>query len=347
VEAAFRHNLVGDFVYYLSNHYEQLLLPYAQEAFMATMRVVNIYEFGGSEVLRLESAFIPTPAEGEVLVKVHATSINPVDVKTRAGSAFAGKYKDQLPVVLGWDVSGVVEAVGTSVTEFKVGDELYGMPLFPDLAKTYADYLVAPANQLARKPQNLPHAEAAALPLVGLTAHQGLEAMNLQVGETLLVHAAAGGVGHVVVQLAKARGAKVICTASAKNLEFLKNLGADEVVDYTQTPFEQVVKKVNAVFDCVGGEVQARSFSVLRSGGRLVSILGKPSEELADKHGVKTFQILVKPDKAGLEHLTQLIEAGRVKPVVQEVFVLEDIAKAHDLVATGHVRGKVVVSLSS
>jgi NADPH:quinone reductase-like Zn-dependent oxidoreductase len=313
---------------------------------MADMRVVNIYEFGGSDVLRLETSPIPTPGEGEVLVKVHATSINPIDVKTREGSGLAGMYKDQLPVILGWDVSGVVEGVGANVKDFKTGDEVYGMPMFPALAKTYAEYMVAPVNQLARKPKNLSHNEAGAVPLVALTAHQGLEVMNLQAGETLLVHAAAGGVGHMVVQLAKARGAKVIGTASAKNHEFLKSIGVDEVIDYTKTPFEQAVKNVDAVFDCVGGEVQTRSFAVLRSGGRLVSITGKPSEELVKKYNVVPFQHLVKPDKAGLEHLTVLIEAGKVKPVVSAVFPLADIAKAHDLVATSRVRGKVVVQVA-
>jgi NADPH:quinone reductase-like Zn-dependent oxidoreductase len=314
---------------------------------MSSMRVVSIHEFGGSDVLRLESAPIPTPGEGEVLVKVHATSINPIDVKTREGSGLAGMYKDQLPVILGWDVSGVAESVGAGVTDLKEGDEVYGMPAFPALAKTYAEYVVALANQLARKPKNLSHTEAGALPLVALTAHQGLEAMNLQAGETLLVHAAAGGVGHMVVQLAKARGAKVIGTASAKNQDFLKNLGVDEIIDYMTTPFESVVKNVDAVFDCVGGEVQTRSFAVLRSGGRLVSITGKPLEELVKKHNVLPFQQLVKPGRAGLETLTQLIEAGKVKPFVSQTFGLSDVAKAHDLVGTGHVRGKVVVQVAS
>jgi NADPH:quinone reductase-like Zn-dependent oxidoreductase len=314
---------------------------------MANMRVVTIHGFGGSDVLRLEQAPIPTPGEGEVLVKVHATSINPIDVKTREGSGLAGMYKDQLPAVLGWDVSGVIESVGTAVTDFRAGDEVYGMPVFPVLAKTYAEYIVAPANQLARKPKNLSHNEAGAIPLVALTAHQGLEAMNLRAGETLLVHAAAGGVGHMVVQLAKARGAKIIGTASAKNHEFLKSLGVDEVIDYNQTPFETVIKNVDAVFDCVGGDVQTRSFAVLRSGGRLVSITGKPNEELVKKHNVAPFQQLVKPGRAGLETFTSLVEAGKVKPVVSATFPLPEIAKAHDLVATGHVRGKVVVQVAS
>lgn len=314
---------------------------------MANMRVVNIHGFGGSDVLKLVSAPIPTSGEGEVLVRVHATSINPIDVSTRAGSGLSRMYQDQLPVILGWDVSGVVESVGANVTDFKPGDEVYGMPLFPALAKTYAEYMVAPAKELARKPKNISHTEAAAMPLVALTAHQGLEAMNLQAGETLLVHAAAGGVGHIIVQLAKALGANVIGTASAKNHEFLKSLGADRVIDYTQTPFEQVVKNVDAVFVCAGGEVLTRSFAVLRPKGRLVSIVGKPSEDLAQRYQVQAFQILVKPDKAGLETIATLVEAGKVKPAVNAVFPLADIAKAHDLVATGHVRGKVVVQVAS
>lgn len=311
---------------------------------MANMRVVNLYDFGGSDALKLESAPRPQPKEGEILVRVHATSINPVDWKTRAGRGVAGK-DTTFPILLGWDVSGVVEAVGKDVAEFKVGDEVYGMPLFPKLAKTYADYLVAPASELAKKPTNISHSEAAALPLVALTAYQGLETIGLKAGETILVHAAAGGVGHIVVQLAKARGVKVIGTASARNHEFLKDLGVDEVVDYTQTPFENVVKNIDAVFDCVGGDMLPRSFAVLRSGGRLLTIAGQPSEELAREHGIQAYRVLVKPDKAGLEFIARLVEAGQVKPVVQEEFMLEDIAKAHDLVASGHVRGKVVVRL--
>jgi NADPH:quinone reductase-like Zn-dependent oxidoreductase len=308
------------------------------------MRVVQIHSFGPSDVLKLESAPTPQPGEGEVLVRVHATSINPVDVKTRAGSGLSGMYKDLLPVILGWDVSGVIEAVGASVTEFKIGDEVYGMPLFPALAKTYAEYMVAPASQLAKKSASLSHNEAAALPLVALTAHQALGTINLKAGESILIHAAAGGVGHVAVQLAKARGANVIGTASSRNHDFVKSLGADEVIDYTKVPFETVVKDVAAVFDCVGGEVLPRSYGVLRAGGRLVTIAGQPSEDLAKQHNIQVYRVLVKPDKSGLESLTSLVEAGRLKPTVSATFPLEDIAKAHDEVASGHVRGKVVVT---
>jgi NADPH:quinone reductase-like Zn-dependent oxidoreductase len=310
---------------------------------MANMRAAVIHEFGNSDVLRLESVSVPQPSEGQILVRVHATSINPVDWKSRAGRGVAGSQP--FPIILGWDVSGVVESLGANVTDFKVGDEVYGMPLFPGLAKTYADYMVAPASELAKKPANISHSEAAALPLVALTAYQGLEVINLTAGEKMLVHAAAGGVGHVAVQLAKARGAKVIGTASARNHDFLKSLGVDETIDYTETPFESVVKNVAAVFDCVGGEVLPRSFSVLRSGGRLVTIAGQPPEDLAKKHGVQAFRILVKPDRAGLEVIKSLVEKGQVKPVVTAESPLEDIAKAHDLVAEGHVRGKVVVRL--
>jgi NADPH:quinone reductase-like Zn-dependent oxidoreductase len=312
---------------------------------MATMRAVMIHDFGESHVLKLESVPAPQPSEGQVLVRVHATSINPVDVGTRAGKGLAGMYKNQLPVVLGWDVSGVVESVGANVTAFKPGDEVYGMPLFPALAKAYADYMVAPASELAKRPANLTHSEAAALPLVALTAHQAFETINLKAGEMVLIHAAAGGVGHIAVQLAKARGANVIGTASSRNHEFLKNLGADEAIDYTQTPFETVVKNVDAVFDCVGGEVLPRSYGVIREGGKLVTIAGQPSEELAKQNGIQAYRVLVKPDKEGLESTARLVEKGQVKPVIQEEFSLEDIAKAHDLVAGRHVRGKVVVRL--
>jgi NADPH:quinone reductase-like Zn-dependent oxidoreductase len=308
------------------------------------MRVVQIHSFGDSSVLKLESAPVPEPKEGEVLVRVHATSINPIDVKTREGGGLSGMYKDLLPVILGWDVSGVVEMVGASVTGFKAGDEVYGMPLFPALAKTYAEYMVAPASELAKKPQNLSHSEAAALPLVALTAHQALETIALKAGETILIHAAAGGVGHVAVQLAKARGANVIGTASGRNHDFVKSLGADEVIDYTNVPFEAVVKNVDALFDCVGGEVLQRSYGVLRVGGRLVTIVGQPSEELAKQHDIQAHRILVKPDKAGLEFIAHLVEEGKLKPTVSATSPLEETAKAHDEVATGHVRGKVVVT---
>jgi NADPH:quinone reductase-like Zn-dependent oxidoreductase len=314
-----------------------------------TMRAIVQDGPGGPEVLHETTIDRPVPLPTEVLVRVHATSVNPVDWKTRGGTGMAARFDDGGPFVLGWDVSGVVEEVGFGVTRFRAGDEVYGMPRFPHPARAYAEFLTAPSRHLARKPAGLDHTRAAAVPLVGLTAWQALvETAELRAGQRVLVHAAAGGVGHVAVQIAKARGAYVIGTASAAKHEFLRDLGADELIDYRTTDFAEVVRDVDVVLDLVGGEYSVRSLPTLRRGGRLVTIPSSAAEaatRAAAAAGVAATGMLVEPDHAGLEQLTALIEAGRLRAEVETVLPLEKAAEAHRLGEAGRTRGKIVLDV--
>lgn len=305
------------------------------------MRAIVQDGFGGPEVLHVAKIDRPEPLPTEVLVRVHATSVNPVDWKTRSGKGASGQFDDGGPFVLGWDVSGVVEQVGGGVNRFRVGDEVYGMPRFPHPGRTYAEYVTAPSRHLARKPANLDHEHAAAVPLVALTAWQALvETARVEAGQRVLVHAAAGGVGHVAVQIAKARGAYVLGTASAGKHEFLRELGVDEPIDYRTTDFAAAVRDVDVVLDLVGGDYAARSVPTLRPGGLLVTIPAPVADLPA---GVRSTWVLVEPDHAGLEQVTALVEAGRLRVEVDSVLPLEQAAEAHRLGELGRTRGKIVL----
>jgi NADPH:quinone reductase-like Zn-dependent oxidoreductase len=312
------------------------------------MKAISQESLGGPEVLVLVDVEKPAPLPTEVLVKVHAAGVNPVDWKTRAGGGMAGVLGAP-PFILGWDVSGVVEEVGFGVTTFKPGDEVYGMPWFPRAASAYAEYVTAPSRHFARKPTNLGHVEAAALPLAVLTAWQALvDTAGVQAGQRVLVHAAAGGVGHLAVQIAKAKGAYVIATASAAKHAFLRELGADEVVDYTTTAFEDVVSDVDVVLDLVGDSTGVRSIGVLAPGGLLVAVPGGVSPELAEAAelaGRRVTPFLVEPDHAALAEITALVEAGKLTVAVDSVLPLAEAAKAHELGETGRTRGKIVLSV--
>lgn len=311
------------------------------------MKAMQIHEFGPPDVLRFEDVARPEPGPGEVLVQVHAAGVNPVDWKVRAAiSPLAQRYKDNFPLILGWDVSGVVAGVGETAADFEIGDEVFGLVGFPGLGRTYGEYLAAPAGHLARKPRHLDHIQAAALPLVALTAWQALfEVGDLQAGQRVLVHAAAGGVGHVAVQLAKWRGAYVIGTASAHHREFLRELGVDEVVDYTTTRFEDVVQEVDMVLDPMSGETRARSWQVLRKGGILVSILSGIDPATAAAHGVRWGYLLVRPDKSQLDELARLADAGHLRPAIDAVFPLREAAQAHARGEQWHTGGKIVLQV--
>ncbi|MFI9722904.1 NADP-dependent oxidoreductase [Streptomyces sp. NPDC052396] len=313
------------------------------------MRAVVQDGFGGPEVLRVRQVPRPEPLPTEVLVRVHAAGVNPVDWKTRAGSGMAGVL-GQPPFVLGWDVSGVVEAVGFGVTTLKVGDEVYGMPWFPRAAGGYAEYVTAPARQFARKPTTVGHEEAAAVPLAALTAWQALvDTADLQAGQRVLIHAAAGGVGHFAVQFAKHLGAHVLATASGGRHAWLKELGADEVIDYTTVRFEDVARDVDIVIDLVGDvhdRTSLRSLEVLRPDGLLVAIPAGVSPELADAaraRGVRVTPFLVEPDGAALTRIAELIDAAEVVAEVEDVFPLEQAALAHTRGENGRTRGKLVL----
>ncbi|WFB05728.1 NADP-dependent oxidoreductase [Streptomyces sp. LX-29] len=308
-----------------------------------TMRAISQDVLGGPEVLKEVELPVPTPGPNEVLVRVHAAGLNPTDWKHRALKLLLGEP----PYVLGWDVSGVVEAVGVGVTLFKPGDEVFGMLPFPYGAGSHAEYVTAPARALVRKPSSIDHVAAGALPLVGLTAWQALvDTADIQAGQRVLVHAAAGGVGHVAVQIAKARGAYVIGTASAAKHDYLRDLGADEVIDYHTTDVAETVRDVDVVLDALGGETRLRSLRTLRPGGLLVSILPHGAEGLseeADRLGVRVELLLVEADHAGMTAIADLVESGRLRPTVAGTFPLAEAATAHALGETGRTTGKLVL----
>ena len=312
----------------------------------STMKAVVNETYGAPEVLQVQEVPVPLSGAGEVRVRVHAASINPVDVKVRSGKSLAAQYGAR-PVILGYDVSGVVDALGEGVGEFRVGDEVYGMIRFPEEGKAYAEYATAPAGHLARKPKRLSHAEAAAVPLAALTAWQALfEGGNLQSGQRALIHAAAGGVGHFAVQLAHWMGAEVLGTASPTKAGFVRALGADEVVDYTAGPFEERVAPVDFVLDTLGGEHQARSLRVLKPGGIVVTLLALAADpKQAEEAGRRLKRVVVYPSAEQLSEIAELIDAGKVTPHVSATFPLAEAAEAHRLVESGRVQGKVVLEV--
>ncbi|MGF1430031.1 NADP-dependent oxidoreductase [Kitasatospora sp. LaBMicrA B282] len=310
------------------------------------MRAITQQSFGAPEVLVPADLEQPQPLPTEVLVRVHAAAVNPVDAMVRAG---AFPLIGQPPFVLGWDISGVVEEVVPGVTRFEVGDEVYGMPFFPRAAGGYAEYVAVPSRQLARKPRNLDHVHAAALPLAGLTAWQSLvDAGGVEVGTRVLVHGGGGGVGHLAVQIAKARGAHVIATASAAKAEFVRGLGADEVIDYRAVDFTEAATDLDVVLDTVGGDYGPRSIQVLRPGGVLVTVVGRADTALREATlaaGRRFAGITVEPDHVGLEGLAALVEAGAVRPFVEHTLPLAEAAEAHRLVESGRTQGKIVLTV--
>ena len=311
---------------------------------MSTMKAVRVHQYGGPEVLQYEDAPRPAPAAGELLIRVHATSVNPVDNAIRQGM-FKERMKFKMPFIPGWDLSGVVESAGSGATRLKPGDEVYSRP---DLSRdgAYAEYIVVRESEVALKPKSIDHTHAAAIPLTGLTAWQALfDAGKLAAGQTVLIHGAAGGVGHLAVQFAKAKGARVIGTASKRNHEFLRSLGADEVIDYTTTKFEDVVRNVDVVLDTITGDTQDRSWQIIKKGGIYVSILQPPNPEKAAAHGVRSAHVFVQPNVDELNEIARLVDSGKVKPVIEKVFPLQDVRAAQELVATHHARGKVVLTV--
>lgn len=311
----------------------------------ATMRAISQDVLGGPEVLHEVRQPIPEPGPSQILVRVRAAGVNPTDWKHRALKIFL----PEPPFVLGWDVSGEVVAVGIGVTLFQPGDEVFGMLPYPHGRGSHAEYVTGPARAFARKPANLDHIQAAAMPLAALTAWQALvDTANLQAGQRILIHAAAGGVGHFAVQIAKDRGAHVIATASAANHEFLRELGADEVIDYRTTDFTEVVREVDVVVDPISSENGLRSMTSLRSGGLLVSLRSVGAETLpaeANKRGVRAAIMMVEADHTGMSSLAAMAEAGTLKPTIAGVFPLAEAAKAHALGDTGRTVGKLVLTM--
>lgn len=306
------------------------------------MKAIRIHEFGGPEVLKYEDAPQPMPAADEVLIKVHASGVNPIDFKIRAGHA-QGKFPINFPLIPGWDVSGEIEEVGSEVLIFRIGDEVYSRP-DPTRNGTYAEYVVVKADQVNAKPKSIDHDKAAAVPLAGLTAWQGLFTHGqLKAGQKVLIHGASGGVGTYAVQFAKWKGAYVIGTASEDNIDFLYQLGADDVINYNNENFEEEVKDVDLVFDLIGGDTQKRSLNVLKSGGRLITTVAPESAEEAKNQNIHLENFMAQSLPGDLQQIADLIDSGKVKPVISEIMPLKDAAEAQKKSEDGHTRGKIVL----
>lgn len=309
------------------------------------MHAVIQHEWGGPETLEWTERARPVPAPTEILVEVSAAGVNPVDVFTRRGLAY-NRVLD-LPFVNGWDVAGTVAEVGYGVTRFAPGDRVFGMPWFPREAGAYAAYVAAPSRHFALIPHGMSAIEAAALPLAGLTAWQMLvDTARVEAGQRVMVSAAAGGVGHLAVQIAKARGAYVIGSARAAKHEFVRELGADEVIDYTEVDVADVVRDVDVLLQMFGGEPALHALACLRPGGIMVNAQAAWTPGMtarAAELGVRATGFLVEPDAAGMDTLASLVEAKQLSVHIERRFPLAEAAAAHALVAEGRTTGKVVL----
>jgi len=307
------------------------------------MKAIVVHEYGGPEVLKYEDALRPEPKENEVLVRVIAAGVNPVDALIRSGK-YAKFFGTSLPLVPGYDIAGVVEKIGTKVTKLKVGDAVYAYPMW---GGGYAEYAVATEGEAALKPKSISFVEAAGVPLAALTAWQALiDVAKIEKGQTVLIHGGSGGVGSFAIQIAKARGAKVIATASTSNQDLLKQLGADVAIDYTKQKFEDAAKDVDVVLDSVGKDTLARSYGVVKKGGFIASLVAKPEQVELDKYGIRGAPISVKPNASELAEITKLIDEKKIKPIVSQVLPLTEAVKAQEQAATHHTRGKIVLKIA-
>jgi NADPH:quinone reductase-like Zn-dependent oxidoreductase len=307
------------------------------------MKAVVAHEYGAPEVLKIEEVARPEPNADEALVRVIASSVNPADPLTLSGK-YAREFGTHLPLIPGYDIAGVVEKTGANVTKLKVGDTVYGYPTF---GGGWADYVTVKEYEVAAKPKSLNFVEAAAAPMGALTAWQALvDVAKVQPGQTVLIHGGSGGVGSFAIQIAKARGARVIATASTANQDLLKQLGADVAVDYTKTKFEDVAKDVDVVLDPVGKETLARSYSAVKKGGIVMSLVARPDPAELKKYGIRGAGISAHPDAADLAEIAQLIDGGKIKPIVTQVLPLSEAIAAQQQAATHHTRGKVVLRIA-
>jgi len=310
-----------------------------------TMKAVVVHEYGGPEVLKYEDVPRPEPKANEILVKVIAAGVNPVDSAARS-QKFGQFLHIKLPAIPGYDISGVVEKAGAGVTKFKAGDAIHAY-IALDKGGAYAEYAAATEREASVKPKSLTYGEAAAVPLVSLTAWQALiDAAKLSAGQTVLIHGGSGGVGSFAIQIAKAKGAKVIATASTPNQDLLKQLGADVAIDYTKQKFEDIAKDVDVVLDSVGKDTLARSYGVIKKGGFIVSIVARPDQAELDKHGIKGASLSVEPNADELAEIGRLIEEKKIKVIVSQTLPLAEAAKAQEQVDTHHTRGKIVLKVA-
>src|SRR5438046_7848406 len=307
------------------------------------MKAVVAHEYGAPEVLKFEEVPRPEPKEDEALVRAIASGVNPADPLTLSGK-YAKEFGTHLPLIPGYDIAGVVEKTGANITKLKVGDAVYGYPTF---GGGWAEYVTVKQWEVAAKPKTLNFAEAAAVPMGALTAWQALvDTAQLHPGQTILVHGGSGGVGSFAVQIAKARGARVIATASTANQDLLKQLGADVAIDYMKTRFEEVAKDVDAVLDPVGKETLARSYGVVKKGGIVMSLVARPDPAECAKRGIRAAAISVHPDAEDLTEIARLIDTGKIKPVVTEVLPLSEAIAAQRQAETHHTRGKLVLQIA-
>lgn len=310
------------------------------------MKAARIHTFGGADVLQIDEIDVPTPKPGEVLIRVVASSINPIEWKIRSGAMAKAIGRDP-PVTLGWDCSGVVERTGGDGARFRAGDAVMTYPEF-GAGGTHAEYVVVKADQVALKPSTISFADAAALPMAGGAAWQCIVAVGaVEAGKRVLIHAASGGVGTIAVQLAKARGAIVYATTSRENLSLVRDLGADEVIDYQSSRFEAVARDMDLVVDLLGGETQLRSWSTLKPGGLLVGTATPPDQERAKTAGVRTAFIYTPPRGDLLAEIGAMVDAFKIRPVIGQEFGLWDVRKAHALSESGRSRGKIVLHVGT
>ena len=311
------------------------------------MKAIQINKYGGNDVLELNNnAPKPTIKQGQILLENYAASVNPIDWKFRAG--YLQKMAPvPLPVTLGGDFAGKISEVGTGVSEFKVGDEVYGQAIILNGGSgSFAEQVSANAENTALKPKTASFEEAGALPLVGVSALQALgEHIKLKSGQKILVHGGAGGIGHMAVQLAKVFGAYVATTIKTDDVEFVKNLGADQAIDYKTQKFENILKDFDAVFDTVGSETTDKSFGVLKKGGVIVSMFGEPNQELAQKYGVTAIGQGTRTDTVHLARIAEIVDSGKIKVHLDKVFSFENAKEAFIYQEEVHPRGKVVIKI--
>jgi NADPH:quinone reductase-like Zn-dependent oxidoreductase len=310
------------------------------------MKAVQIHKFGGPDQLRYEEAPMPEPKLGEVLVRVHAASVNPADAKL-AKDALRGFVTVDLPWIPGGDFSGVVKTLGPGIRDLKIGDAVFGSRP-TGTQGTSAEFVAVPATTVTAKPKLLTHVEAASVPIGAQTAWQGLfEHGQLEPGQTVLIHGGSGGVGTFAVQLAHWKGARVLATGSADNLDYIRALGADEAIDYQQMRFETVAKDVDLVFDLAGGETQTRSFEVIKPGGRLISTVSPPSEQDAARYEVYAYQMHMQASGPQLAEIAALLDSGAIRTFVTKTYPLDKTADAWREIAGGHTRGKIVLEIAA
>jgi len=307
------------------------------------MRAVVIRAYGGPDVMKLENASRPEPADDEVLIRVVAASVNPVDVAIRKG--YLAELVGNFPLILGMDAAGIVEKLGSKMTKYKVGDPVFAFFTLKDEGG-YAEFVTAKEDNLAPKPDTVSFAQAAGAGAAGATAWEALvDTANLRAGQSVLIHGGSGGVGHLAIQIAKARGARVFATASTANQDFLRQMGADIAIDYTRTKFEDVAKDVDVVLDTVGRDTLERSYGVVKKGGIIVSIVDDPKPAALEAHGIRGVSLRCTPKAGVLEELSKLMEAKKLTPVISQTFPMAQVVQAQDQIATGHTRGKIVLSI--